>query len=214
MTTAVLFDLDGTLLDTLGDLTDAVNYTLRHYGSPQHTERSLRYIIGNGTAHLLASAFGEHGKGLDMDAVLQFYRRYYDAHSIVRTCPYPGVCQAVAQLQNRYPVAIVSNKPHAVVMALRDRFFPGVYALGECADRPRKPAPDMVQKAMADLGADRCIYVGDTEIDVDTARNADVPCLTVLWGFRDKNQLEAAGARHFCENTADLAAAIEALIEK
>ena len=214
MTTAVLFDLDGTLLDTLGDLTDAVNYTLRHYGKPQYAEHSLRYIIGNGTAHLLTSAFGEHGKGLDMDEVLPFYRRYYDAHSIVRTCPYPGVVEALAQLQKNHPVGIVSNKPHGVVAPLCDRFFPGVCALGETADLPRKPAPDMVQKVMADLGADRCIYVGDTEIDVETAKNAGAPCLTVLWGFRDKDQLEAAGATHFCENTADLAAAIEALIEK
>lgn len=214
MTTAVLFDLDGTLLDTLGDLTDAVNYTLRHYGRPERTEAEMRYIIGNGVVHLLTSAFGADSRALDMDEVLAFYRAYYDVHATDRTCPYPGVVEALAQLQKNYPVGIVSNKPHEVVAPLCARFFPGVYALGECADRPRKPAPDMVQKAMADLGADRCVYVGDTQIDVQTAQNVGAPCLTVLWGFRDKDQLEAAGATHFCENTADLPRAIASLMKE
>lgn len=215
MKTAILFDLDGTLLDTLQDLTDATNYTLRHYGRPERTAAEMRYIIGSGAHYQLYAALHNDPGELDMDAVYAFYRAYYDAHATDKTRPYPGVTEALAQLQEKYPVGIVSNKPHAVVAPLCADFFPGIYALGEQANlRPRKPAPDMVKKALADLGADRCIYVGDTEIDVDTARNADVQCLCVLWGFRDKDQLEKAGAAHFCTDAADLVTAIEALIEQ
>jgi len=101
-----------------------------------------------------------------------------------------------------------------VVAELCHRFFPGVYALGEQAElRPRKPEPAMVQKALADLGADGCVYVGDTQIDVETARNVDAPCLCVLWGFRDREQLEAVGAENFCQTPADLVSAVEKLMK-
>lgn len=213
MNTAILFDLDGTLLNTLGDLTDATNYTLRHFGKPERTEAEMRYIIGSGAYFQLQEALGE-GHGLDIEAVYAFYRAYYDVHATDRTCPYPGVLEALHTLSKTYKVGIVSNKPHAVVADLCARFFPGVYALGEEARlRPRKPAPDMVKKALQDLNADTCVYVGDTQIDVDTARNAGVPCLCVLWGFRDRDQLEAAGATHFCASPDQLPTAIEKLMK-
>ncbi len=213
MKTAVLFDLDGTLLDTLQDLTDATNYTLRHFGKPERTTAQMRYIIGSGAYFQLQAAMGE-GHGLDIEEVYSFYRAYYDVHATDKTAPYPGVCDGLKALAEKYPVGIVSNKPHAVVAALCERFFPGVYALGEQAQlRPRKPEPDMLRKAMADLGADSCVYVGDTQIDVETARNANIPCLCVLWGFRDRDQLEASGAEHFCESTAALPAAVEKLMK-
>jgi phosphoglycolate phosphatase len=103
----------------------------------------------------------------------------------------------------------VSNKPDAAVKALCADFFPGLYALGETPDCPRKPAGDMVHKAMKDIGVERCVYVGDSEVDVLTAKNAGVPCLSVLWGFRDKEDMEAVGAESFCETTAELAEKIE-----
>jgi phosphoglycolate phosphatase len=211
---AVLFDLDGTLLDTLQDLTDATNHTLRHFGSPEKTAAQMRYIIGSGAYFQLQEALGEHLAKVDIQEVYTFYRAYYDVHSTDKTAPYPGVVEAVNALAKKYPVGIVSNKPHAVVADLCARFFPGVYALGEQAQlRPRKPEPDMIRKALEDLGADSCVYVGDTQIDVQTARNVNAPCLCVLWGFRDRDQLEAVGAEHFCETAADLPAAVEKLMK-
>ena len=115
-------------------------------------------------------------------------------------------------LKEKYPLAIVSNKPDSAVKALCADCFPGIYALGETADCPRKPAPDMVFKAMAAIGVEKCIFVGDSEVDVITAQNAGVPCLSVLWGFRDREDMEAVGAEHFCDDTAKLAENLEEII--
>ena len=208
----IALDLDGTLLDTLADLTDATNYTLRYYGFPEKTEAEMRVIIGSGARYQLATAMGERAKDLDMDQVLGYYRPYYDAHSLDKTGPYPGVVKAIDKIKGKHPVGIVSNKPHPVVKELCANFFPGIYALGEDPALPRKPAPDMVKKAMADLGVDRCIYVGDTQIDVETAKNAGVPCLCVLWGFRDRDVLEEAGARYLCDDSEMLPQLIEKII--
>ena len=201
MKTAILFDLDGTLLDTLGDLTDATNYTLRHFGRPQRTAQEMRRIIGSGARTQMIRAMGEEPE--NMEQVLSFYRAYYDTHSLIKTAPYPGVVEALEELKKEHPIAIVSNKPHAVVEPLCAHFFPGIYALGEDPSVPKKPAPDMVRLALQKLGADRCIYVGDTEVDVQTAQNAGAKCLCVLWGFRDREDL--AGATDYCENTNHLA---------
>ena len=120
-----------------------------------------------------------------------------------------GVLDALKVLGEKYPIAIVSNKPDTAVKALCADYFPGIYALGEAAGCPRKPAPDMVYKAMAAIGADRCIYVGDSEVDVITAKNAGAICVSVLWGFRDREDMEAEGAEYFCETTGTLAQMIE-----
>ena len=109
-------------------------------------------------------------------------------------------------------MAIVSNKPDSAVKPLCGQYFPGIYALGERSDCPRKPAPDMVYKAMADIGVETCIYVGDSEVDVETAQNAGVKCLSVLWGFRDRDVIEQAGGKYFCEETSQLIEKIEDLI--
>jgi len=205
MKTGILFDLDGTLLDTLEDLTDATNYTLRHYHKPERKIEEMRKIIGSGALFQITTALNGDDKDLDMQEVLKFYRAYYDTHSRVKTRPYAGVLEALSVLKEKYPIGIVSNKPDVVVKELCADFFPGIYALGECMEiRPKKPAPDMLCKAMSDLGIDRCIYVGDTEIDVETARNTGVPCLCVLWGFRDPDELEQAGGKTFCRHPEDL----------
>ena len=109
-------------------------------------------------------------------------------------------------------MAVVSNKPDSAVKPLCAEYFPGLYARGESTDCPRKPAPDMVFKAMEAIGVESCIYVGDSEVDVRTARNAGVPCLSVLWGFRDKAEIMDAGGSHFCEDTAKLVEKLEELI--
>ena len=191
MKTGILFDLDGTLLDTLADLADSVNHVLASFGYPQRTVEEVRQFVGNGAARLIAQAVPE---GANPAPVLAAFQPYYSARCQIKTKPYEGIPEALAALRERYPLAIVSNKPDAAVKTLCADIFPGIYARGESPDCPRKPAADMVYKAMASIGADTCIYVGDSDVDVLTANNAGVPCLSVLWGFRGEAELTAAGA--------------------
>ena len=211
MKTGILWDLDGTLLDTLQDLADGTNYALAQHGLPERTLEEIRQFVGNGAKNLIIRAV--EGRA-DAEAVLETFRPYYNAHCQDKTAPYPGIPAALEALGKRYPMAVVSNKPDSAVKPLCDQYFPGIYARGESADCPRKPAPDMVYKAMEAIGVDRCIYVGDSEVDVVTAKNAGVPCLSVLWGFRDKDVLVDAGAEYFCETPADLPAAIEKIVNE
>ncbi|MGM9590789.1 MAG: HAD family hydrolase [Faecousia sp.] len=210
--TGILFDLDGTLLNTLEDLTDATNYALRQFGYPERTTEEVRRAIGNGAANQIRKSLPEGTPEETVQAVLAVYKPYYTAHCQIRTKPYEGVWKALTVLKEKYPVAIVSNKPDSAVKALCAEHFPGIYGLGECPGCPRKPAADMVFKGMAAIGADRCIYVGDSEVDVLTAKNAGVPCLAVLWGFRDRETLTEAGAVHFCEETHQLTEVLEELV--
>ena len=210
--TGILFDLDGTLLNTLEDLTDATNYTLREFGFPGRTTEQVRRSIGNGAANQLRKSAPEGTPEETVESMLAVYKPYYTAHCQIKTRPYDGILDALHTLSERYPMAIVSNKPDTAVKELCAAYFPGFYALGETADCPRKPAPDMVFKAMGAIGVENCVYVGDSEVDVLTAKNADVPCLTVLWGFRDREDLEAAGAVHFCEKASQMAEKIEEII--
>ena len=207
----MIFDLDGTLLDTLEDLKDATNAALAAFGYPGRTLEEVRRFVGNGAARLLELAVPE---GADWAPALAYFEGYYDAHCRVKTGPYPGILEALSQIQAEYPVAIVSNKPDSAVKALCTDYFPGIFALGEQTGCPRKPAPDMVRKAMDALGAEDCIYVGDSEVDVATAKNAGVPCLSVLWGFRDRAALEQAGAAYFCAQPVELSAKIKRLLSE
>ncbi len=207
--TGILFDLDGTLLDTMADLTDAVNYALHVHGYPSRSMDEVRSFVGNGAARLLALSVPE---GEDYVPVLATYQEYYRSHCQIKTCPYPGVLEALEQLQAKYPVAIVSNKPDAATKKLCADYFGDVFARGEAADCPRKPAPDMLFQAMQVLGVDKAIYVGDSEVDVITAKNAGMPCISVTWGFRNKEELKEAGSRYLCDYAAllpELAAKIE-----
>lgn len=211
MKTGILFDLDGTLLDTLEDLLDATNYALATCGYPPRTLKELRRFVGNGAENQIRLSLPEGAKQ-DVQKVLGIYKPYYTDHCQVKTRPYAGIPEQLAVLKEKYPLAIVSNKPDSAVKALCADCFPGIYALGETADCPRKPAPDMVFKAMAAIGVEKCIYVGDSEVDVITAQNAGVPCLSVLWGFRDREDMEAVDAEHFCDDTAKLAENLEEII--
>ena len=202
--TAILFDLDGTLLNTLDDLADAVNATLSHFHCPSRTVEEVRQFVGNGAERLIRLALPGNVDDPEVFDVLAYFKDYYAAHSQVKTRPYDGIPEALIEVQTEFPVAIVSNKPDNAVKILCSQYFGDVFALGESSACPRKPAPDMVHKAMEAIGADRCIYVGDSEVDVLTAKNAGVPCLSVLWGFRDKEVLVEAGADNFCENPKDL----------
>ena len=209
MKTAILFDLDGTLLDTLADLRDAVNFALDCFGYPRRSLEEVRRFVGNGAARLIALAVPE---GADPAPVLALFQEYYRNHCQIKTGPYPGILDALEQLGQKYPIAIVSNKPDGAVKTLCAQLFPGIYGRGEDADCPRKPDPAMVRKTMAALGVERCIYVGDSEVDIATAKNAKVPCVSVTWGFRDRTELEAAGGSIFCDTAEELIETIERLI--
>ena len=209
MKIGILWDLDGTLLDTLEDLMDGVNDALAQFDLPPRNLAEIRAFVGNGARNLLTRAL--EGRA-DVDAALAAFHDYYDVHCNDKTGPYPGIPEALAVLAEQYPMAIVTNKPHSAAKPLCDRYFPGIYARGEIAGTPRKPAPDSLVAAMKEIGVDTCIYVGDSEVDVATAKNTGVPCLTVLWGFRDRAELEQVGAVHFCERTEDLPEAIRRLV--
>ena len=209
MKIGILWDLDGTLLDTLEDLMDGVNYALQQFNLPPRTYEEIRQFVGNGAGVLIHRAV--EGRA-DEKAVLDTFKTYYHAHCQVKTRPYDGVLGALAQLGEKYPMAIVSNKPDSAVKPLCEQYFPGLYALGERADCPRKPAADMVFAAMKDIGVETCVYVGDSEVDIATAKNAGVKCLSVLWGFRDRDVLIDAGGQYFCDDTAQLVQKIEELI--
>ena len=209
MKTGIIFDLDGTLLDTLGDLCDSVNETLRHFGYPERTLEEVRRFVGNGAMQLIRLSVPE---GEDPAEPFAYFREYYNAHCRIWTKPYDGILAALDGLKEAYPVAIVSNKPDASVKQLCADYFPGIWALGEASGCPRKPAPDMVYKAMRHLGVERCIYVGDSEVDILTAQNANIPCLSVLWGFRSREILEQTGGQHFCETPNQLTEKLEEMI--
>ncbi len=210
MKTAVLFDLDGTLLDTLGDLHAAVNHVLAQFGYPLRTVEEVCRFVGNGAGRLIHLAVPD---GAEEAPVLAAFQTHYAAHCDILTKPYAGIAEALAVLAERYPLAVVSNKPDRAVKELAKIYFPALYARGESTDCPRKPAPDMVFKAMEALGCDRCIYVGDSDVDVQTAKAAGVPCLSVTWGFRGQEELQAAGATHFCHDPKDLPTKIAEMME-
>lgn len=211
MKTVILFDLDGTLLDSLGDLTDSTNYTLAQYGCPPRTMEEIRSFIGNGAEYLIRMALPGKESDPPVADALATYKAYYATHARIKTKPYDGILEALEEISRRYPVGIVSNKPDIATKALAKELFGGIPAWGESADCQRKPAPDMLHKAVQEMGADRCIYVGDSEVDVQTAKNAGCKCLAVLWGFRDKQVLLDAGAENLCASPADMVRMIEEL---
>ena len=212
MKTGILFDLDGTLLNTLEDLLDATNYALAQCGYPKRTLPELRRFVGNGAENQIRMSLPAGASPEEVQRVLKIYKPYYTDHCQVKTRPYDGIWESLAILKEKYPIAVVSNKPDAAVKTLCGQMFPGIFALGEAPDCPRKPAPDMVHKACRAIGVDTCVYVGDSEVDVRTAKNAGVPCLSVLWGFRDREDIEAAGGQYFCESPAQLTEKIEEII--
>ena len=211
--TGIIFDLDGTLLDTLQDLTDAVNYTMQYYGCPTRTLEEVKEFIGTGAKNLIRKALPGLPNDPDVDTVLATYQQYYATHSKVKTKPFDGILEALKQIGEKYPIAIVSNKPDIAVKPLcADYFGSHIFALGETADIPRKPAPDMVYKAMEAIGVDKCIYVGDSEPDVQVSQNVGCKCLSVLWGFRDETCLRGVGAEYFCRDPKDMLAALESMM--
>ena len=192
-----VFDLDGTLLDTLDDLTKAVNYTLGEYGLPLRTREEVRSFIGNGAKNLMARAVGyDHAHAED---ILQSFRTYYNVHSADDTRPYQGVVELVRALREKgAKTAVLSNKPDGATKALAEVYFKGLFdcVLGEneCGGIRKKPAPDALFAIMQSYGVSQAepVYIGDSEVDVLTACNAGVDCLSVAWGFKDESFLREA----------------------
>ena len=213
MKPGIIFDLDGTLLDTLEDLHAAVNHTMAQFGCPSRTIEEVRRFVGNGVDQLVRLSLPGKDSDPPVEEVIAAYRTYYNAHCQEKTGPYAGILEALAALAGEYPLAVVSNKPDSAVKPLCREYFGDLFALGERRETPRKPAPDMVWQAMAAIGVESCIYVGDSEVDILTARNARVPCLSVTWGFRDKDALTAAGGKHFCNDPRQLPETLRAMLE-
>ena len=206
-----IFDLDGTLLDTLGDLAASVNYALRTHGMPEHSIDDVRRFVGNGVRKLMERAVPDGADNPRFDETFATFRQYYMAHSLDTTRPYEGIPETLATLKARgCHLAVVSNKMMAATQALCHHFFPDTIevAIGEdeAAGIRRKPAPDTVFAALKTLGVGKedAAYVGDSDVDIQTARNAGLPCISVLWGFRDRDFLISHGAQTFITHPAEL----------
>lgn len=209
----VIFDMDGTILDTLEDILDSVNVTMDHVGCPHHTMEQMRRFVGNGAAVQIQRCMPGGAEDPKYQEALEFYLDYYNQHAKIKTGPYPGIVDVLKKLKELgVTTAVVSNKPDATVQELSEEFFPGLFAvsLGERAGIQKKPAPDSVLEAMKRIQADPkdCVYVGDSEVDVATARNSGLPCVTVTWGFRDEAFLREQGASTFAHTMDELLEAL------
>lgn len=202
-----IFDLDGTLLNTLEDLWHSTNLALVHYGWDVRTEDEVRRFVGNGTKVLLDHAIPGGVNNPKFDEAMAYYEKMYGIHQFDNTQPYSGIPEALKQLADSgVKMAIVSNKPDFAVKDLNKKFFGLPIACGDKEGQNRKPAPDVVFAAMKELGADpdSTVYVGDSEVDIATAQNAGLPCISVTWGFRGKDWLTSHGAQTFAEKPEDL----------
>lgn len=216
--TSLIFDLDGTLLDTIGDLTDSTNYALEKFGFPQRTTEEVRSFVGNGLKMLIFRALPAGTDDATIEAVLRQMKMHYTENYHNKTVPYSGIPELLARLhEDGYPMAIVSNKADSVVSLLRTLYFDGLIpvAVGETEQISRKPAPDMVWEGLRRLGTQRdsAVYIGDSEVDIRTADNAGLPCLSVSWGFRTAQQLQAAGARQIVHSPQELYTVISSRYE-
>ena len=210
MIRSILFDLDGTLLDTLDDLANSVNYALRTHHLPERSHTEIRSFLGNGIRTLMLDAVGRGMSDEAFEPVFQTFRTYYVEHCLDKSKPFAGIIDLLKALQQRgITMAVVSNKLHPAVVELNERFFKDYItsAVGESATVRRKPNPDAVLAALSELGGskDEAVYVGDSEVDLHTAQNAGMQCMLVLWGFRDEDFLRSLpGASLFAQCPADI----------
>ena len=212
-----IFDLDGTLLDTLADLAASTNYALRKHGMPEHSIDDVRRFVGNGVRKLMERAVPDGADNPLFDEAFATFRQHYMEHSLDTTRPYDGIPETLAALKARgCRLAVVSNKMMAATQELCRHFFPDTIevAIGEDEAHGirKKPAPDTVFEALKTLGASRvgasdglsAVYVGDSDVDIQTAANAGLPCISVLWGFRDRDFLIQHGAETFISAPSEL----------
>lgn len=207
----VIFDLDGTLLDTIEDLANSVNYALQANKFQSHPVEAYRFFVGNGVNKLLERALPLENRNADTISMLKAdFIKHYFAHSEECTKPYPGISKLLTHLQkDGYQLGVASNKVHDATVQLVERFFPDIRftaVFGQREGFPVKPNPGILEEIVeiAGLQKDQVLYVGDSGVDVATAYNAKVPFVGVLWGFRPKKELEEVGANRFVENTEEL----------
>ena len=204
---AVIFDLDGTLLDTLGDLHAAVNYALKEFSFPERSLDEIRRFIGNGVVKLMERSTPDDTDSETQAKCLDVFRGYYLEHMRDMTAPFADVTELMTEFRAEgIKIAVVSNKLHAAVKELCEDYFPGLIneAIGVTFEEERKPAPVNVLKALELFSADKdsAIYIGDSEVDVQTAHNAGLKCIGVTWGFRSEEELLQAGCDfidHICD---------------
>lgn len=194
-----IFDLDGTLLNTLGDLAASCNYALRTYGMPEHSIDDVRRFVGNGVRLLMTRAIPGGDSNPKFDDCYACFREHYLHHSLDTTAPYDGIREMIDTLNaHGKRIAVVSNKFYEATQELVRHFFGDEIkvAIGERPDIRKKPAPDTVMEALRQLEmpAGTAVYIGDSDVDIDTARNCNMPCISVLWGFRDRQFLLDHGA--------------------
>lgn len=211
----IIWDLDGTLMDTLQDLMNAVNHSLRLNNMPEHTYEEVRMMVGNGVRKLMERAVPGGESNPLFDKTFADFKAYYVEHCQDNTCLYHGIADTIIELKARgVRMAVVSNKLQAGVTELFHSYVRAAgkqdplrlldymeVGIGERPDVARKPAPDMVAKALQEMGIDGsdAVYVGDSDVDIATAKNSGLPCISVLWGFRDRDFLVAHGAETFVE---------------
>lgn len=206
---AVVFDMDGTILNTIEDLTDATNHALAVYGLPQITVEQERYFVGNG---LYTTARRAVPEGTSDELVQKVYEElvsYYRSHSEVKTGPYEGIVETIKRIHEAgIKTAVVSNKADFAVQSLVEKYFAGCFdeAMGETKGYALKPAPDMVEEILNRLGVSKeeAVYVGDSNVDLQTAENSDMDCIAVSWGFRGREKLEEYGAKVIVDTPAQI----------
>lgn len=203
MIDTIIFDLDGTLLDTLEDLTDSVNYAMEQFHLQTRTIEEVQRFVGNGVAKLIERCIPQGTQNPAYEQILNSFKEYYALHCEDKTRPYDGIIKMLEQLSKQgYHMAIVSNKFDGAVKKLNEKYFKDyiAVAIGESATVKKKPAPDTVYQALLELACDvsRAVYVGDSEVDRQTAGNVPMPCVSVTWGFRTREQLMEAGADETC----------------
>ena len=212
MIKTVIFDLDGTLLNTLEDLKEATNFALSKYNYPTRTLEEVRCFVGNGVRKLIERAVPENCQ--NVEECLAVFKQNYSEIMYNHTAPYNGILKILSDLKaNGIKTGVVSNKFDSAVKELCKKYFVDLIdiAIGQADDVPKKPAPDGVFKVMRELGADKLstIYVGDSDVDVATAKNANLPCIGVTWGFRDREYLK--GANFIIDNPNDINVIIKGL---
>lgn len=212
----IIWDLDGTLMDSLTDLMNSTNYALSQCGMPTRSYDEVRQFVGNGVHKLIERAVGDNCSADDVERCFAVFKQHYMVHCKDNTKPYDGIIEVISQLHDKdCRQAIVSNKLQGGVTELHNEWFRGIIdvAIGETPGVQRKPAPDMVNKAidglkkMFSIDADAhitAVYIGDSDVDLATAHNAGLPCISVLWGFRSKEFLLSHGATIFAEKPQDI----------
>lgn len=205
----VIFDMDGTILYTLDDICDGVNASLSKHGLPVRTKDEIRCHIGNGIRHEIESSVPEGTKESMIDAVFHDFHAWYEIHCNDRTRPYDGIVELLEDLkQAGIHCAVVSNKADYAVKALNEIYFKGLLeaGVGEKDGIARKPAPDEVDEVLRLLNMERnrAVYIGDSEVDIETAANAGMDCIGVSWGYRDRKWLQECGAEVIVDDVSQL----------